>query len=59
MHQNIDELAKESMALDIEDRAWLAGELLLSSNEPTSSELERLRLDKAKHRLENYRTGRG
>jgi putative addiction module component (TIGR02574 family) len=58
MNPNIEELAKETMALDIEDRALLAGKLLLSLDEPTSSELERLWLDEAERRLESYRTGR-
>ncbi len=58
MHPNIEELAKETMALDIEDRALLAGKLLLSLDEPTPSELERLWLDEAERRLEDYRAGR-
>ena len=58
MHPNIEELAKETMALDIEDRALLASKLLLSLDEPTSSEVERLWLDEAEHRLEGYRAGR-
>jgi putative addiction module component (TIGR02574 family) len=58
MHSNIEELAKETMALDIEDRALLAGKLLLSLDEPTPSELERLWLDEAEHRLEDFRAGR-
>ena len=58
MNPNIEELAKETMALDIEDRALLAGKLLLSLDEPTSSELERLWLDEAERRLEAYRAGR-
>jgi len=58
MHPNIEELAKETMALDIEDRALLAGKLLLSLDEPTHSELERLWLDEAERRLGDYRAGR-
>ena len=58
MHPNIEELAKEMMALDIEDRALLAGKLLLSLDEPTPPEVERLWLDEAEHRLEGYRAGR-
>lgn len=58
MHPNIEQLAKETMALDIEDRALLAGKLLLSLDEPTSSEVERLWLDEAERRLEDYRAGR-
>lgn len=58
MNQNIEELAKAAMALDIEDRATLAGKLLLSLDEPTPSELERLWLDEAERRLDAYRAGR-
>jgi len=58
MHPNIEELAKKTMALDIEDRALLAGKLLLSLDEPTPSEVERLWLDEAERRLEGYRAGR-
>jgi putative addiction module component (TIGR02574 family) len=58
MHPNIEELAKETMALDIEDRALLAGKLLLSLDELTPSEVERLWLDEAERRLEGYRAGR-
>ena len=58
MHPNIEELAKEMMALDIEDRALLAGKMLLSLDELTPSEVERLWLDEAEHRLEGYRAGR-
>lgn len=58
MNSNIEALAKETMALDIEDRALLAGKLLLSLDEPTSSEVERLWLDEAERRLEDYRAGK-
>jgi putative addiction module component (TIGR02574 family) len=60
MHPNIEELAKETMSLDIEDRALLAGKLLLSLDEPTPSdaEVERLWLDEAERRLDGYRAGR-
>lgn len=58
MRTNIEELAKETMQLDIEDRALLAGKLLLSLDEPTPAEVERLWLDEAERRLEDYRAGR-
>ena len=58
MNPNIEALAKETMALDIEDRALLAGKLLLSLDEPTPSEVERLWLVEAERRLESYRAGR-
>ncbi len=58
MNPHIEALAKETMALDIEDRALLAGKLWLSLDEPTPSELERLWLDEAERRLEDFRAGR-
>lgn len=45
MHLNIEELAKESMVLDIEDKAL-------------SVEVERLWLDETDRRLEDFRAGR-
>ena len=57
MRVSIEELAKETMQLDIEDRALLAGKLLLSLDEPTPSEVERLWLNEAERRLESYRSG--
>ena len=58
MNPNIEKLAKETMALDIEDRALLAGKLLLSLDEPSTSEVERLWLDEAERRFEDYQAGR-
>lgn len=58
MRANIKELAKATMQLNIEDRALLAGKLLLSLDEPTPSELERLWLSEAESRLDDYRAGR-
>ena len=58
MNPNVEALVKEVMALDIEDRTLLAGKLLLSLDEPTPSEVERLWLAEAERRLEAYRAGR-
>ena len=58
MQINIEELSAASMQLEIEDRAVLAGKLLLSLDEPSSAEVERLWLDEAERRLEAYRAGR-
>jgi putative addiction module component (TIGR02574 family) len=57
MQRNIEQLAIETMSLDIKDRALLAGKLLLSLDEPTPSEVERLWLDEAERRLDDYRAG--
>lgn len=58
MNSNIEAMDKETMALDIEDRVRLAGQLLLSFDEPASSELERMWLVEAEFRLDDYRAGR-
>ncbi|NOT82561.1 MAG: addiction module protein [Gallionella sp.] len=58
MNSNIEALDKETMVLDIEDRAMLAGKLLLSLDESSTSELECLWLDEAERRFEAYRAGR-
>jgi putative addiction module component (TIGR02574 family) len=46
-----------ALSLDIEDRAQLAGKLLMSLDEPSASEVERLWLDEAERRLQEYRAG--
>ncbi|MEI7843466.1 MAG: addiction module protein [Gallionellaceae bacterium] len=58
MHANIEDISKQTMQLDLEDRALLAGKLLLSLDEPTPSEVERLWLDEAERRLDDFRAGR-
>lgn len=57
MRINIEELSTASMQLGLEDRAVLAGKLLLSLDEPSSDEIERLWLDEAEFRLDAYRAG--
>ena len=58
MLENFEEIAKATMQLDLEDRAMLAGKLLLSLDEPSPSEVERLWLDEAERRLEDFRSGK-
>jgi hypothetical protein len=48
----------EALSLDLQARAKLAGKLLLSSEEPSASEVERLWLDEAARRLAEYRAGK-
>ena len=57
MASQIDELLSASMNLPLEERAQLAGRLLLSIENPTESEIERLWLDEAERRLNAYRRG--
>ena len=58
MFKSIDEIAEATMQLDLEERALLAGKLLLSLDEPSATEVERLWLDEAERRLEDYRLGK-
>ena len=58
MLKYLDEISEATMKLDLEDRARLAGKLLLSLDEPSTVELERLWLDEAERRLKDLRTGK-
>lgn len=55
MSSQIDELLSASMNLSLEERATLAGHLLLSIEKPTDTEVERLWLDEAERRLNAFR----
>jgi hypothetical protein len=55
---NLEELAAEAVKLAIEERAQLASSLLLSIEEPSESEVERLRLEEAERRLREFREDR-
>ena len=46
------------MKLSLEERAQLAGKLLLSLDEPSESEIERLWLEEAERRLKEFREGK-
>lgn len=58
MLKNIEEISEATMHLNLEERARLAGKLLLSLDEPSPSELERLWLDEAERRLDDFRSGK-
>jgi len=58
MAMNLEELAAEAMKLALEERAQLASRLLLSLEEPSESEIERLWLEEAERRLKEFREGR-
>jgi len=58
MLKSLEEISEATMQLDLEDRARLAGKLLLSLDEPSSAEVERLWLDEAERRLEDFRSGK-
>ena len=58
MSKKLEEIIKVARDLSLEERAELAGTLLLSLDEPSESEVERLWLQEAKRRLQEYREGR-
>jgi putative addiction module component (TIGR02574 family) len=58
MLKNIEDIEKATMQLDLEERASLAGKLLLSLDEPSATEVERLWLYEAERRLEDFRSGK-
>ena len=58
MSKQIEDLLAETMQLDLEDRARLAGRLLLSLEDLNDSEVERLWLEEAERRLVEYRQGK-
>lgn len=58
MEAKLDEVIKAALHLNIEERAHLAGKLLLSLDEPSESEVERLWLEEAERRLNEFREGR-
>lgn len=51
-------IESEALGLDIQARAKLAGKLLMSLDEPSPSEVERLWLDEAERRLDDFRAGK-
>ena len=57
MARQIDELLSASMNLSLEERAELAGRLLLSIENPPELEVERLWLEEAERRLIAFRSG--
>ncbi len=58
MPTTMQQLEAEALKLDLHARAHLAGRLLLSLDEPSPSEIERLWLDEAERRLEEYHSGK-
>lgn len=58
MGTKFDEVSTAALQLGVEERAQLAGRLLLSLDEPSESELESLWLEEAERRLEEFREGR-
>ncbi len=58
MSENLEEVMNVAMKLSLEERAKLVSRLLLSLDEPSESEVERLWLLEAKRRLKEYQEGK-
>ena len=58
MESKFNEVITAALQLGIEERAQLAGRLLLSLDEPSESEVERLWLVDAERRLKEFRAGK-
>ena len=58
MSKKLEEIISVAMELTLEERAQLAGTLLLSLDEPSESEVERLWLQEAERRLQEFREGK-
>lgn len=58
MPMTMQKIESEALNLDLHSRASLVGKLLLSLDEPNVSEVERLWLDEAERRLDDYRAGK-
>jgi putative addiction module component (TIGR02574 family) len=55
---DLDEVLRNALTLDVQDRASLAERLLASLDELSDAEADRLWADEAERRLNEYRAGR-
>ena len=58
MAKKLQDIISAAMELNLKERAQLAGTLLLSLDEPSESEVERLWLKEAERRLQQFREGK-
>ncbi|MBI5601797.1 MAG: addiction module protein [Deltaproteobacteria bacterium] len=58
MSKKSDEILSTAMELTLEERAQLAGKLLLSLDEPLDIEVEQLWVEEAERRLKEFRDGK-
>ncbi|OGP50831.1 MAG: addiction module antitoxin RelB [Deltaproteobacteria bacterium RBG_13_43_22] len=58
MSKKLEDIINVAMELNLEDRAQLAGTLLFSLDEPSESDVERLWLQEAERRLQDFRAGK-
>jgi len=58
MSKQLEKVTHDAMQLDLEERGRLASTLLLSMDHPFESEIERLWLEEAERRLQEFREGK-
>jgi len=58
MATKLDDVMSAALQLSAEERAHLAGRLLLSLNEPSEEDVENVWLEEAELRLREFREGR-
>jgi len=58
MSKKLEGITNAAMELSLKERAQLAGTLLLSLDEPSESEVERLWIKEAERRLQEFREGK-
>lgn len=58
MSKKLEDIIHVAMELSLKERAQLAGTLLLSLDEPSESEVERLWFQEAERRLQDFREGK-
>ncbi len=58
MSKKLNNIIEEAMELSVEERAQLAGHILISLDTPSKSEIERLWMEEAERRLQNFRDGK-
>lgn len=58
MSKKLEEIINVAKDLSLEERAELAGTLLFSLDEPSESEVDRLWLQEAERRLQEFREGK-
>lgn len=58
MSKKLEEVVVVAMELSIEERAQLAGRLLLSLDDPSEAEVERLWMEEAERRIQEFRSGK-
>ncbi len=58
MTMTLEQLTAEALQLELDARAELAHRLLVSLDEPSESEVEKLWLEEIRRRVQDYRDGK-